>query len=92
MQILRFLFYGMNSFINLKSQDGSGLWWSTIDSITQNEESNINYDYVMKMRNNKFEHTVEMKTSNNAPLKFFFSLRFELWNLESDTFHNHTIT
>ena len=46
----------------------------------------------MKMRNNKFEHTVEMKTSNNAPLKFFFSLRFELWNLESDTFHNHTIT
>ena len=32
---------------------------SAIDSITQNEESKIDYDYVMMMRNNKFEHTVE---------------------------------
>ena len=29
---------------------------STIDSITQNEESKIAYDYVMMLRNNKFEH------------------------------------
>ena len=30
--------------------------WSAIDSITQNEESKIAYDYVMMLRNNKFEH------------------------------------
>ena len=81
MQILRSLFYGMESFINLTSQDGSGLWWSAIDSITQNEKSKINCDYVMKMRNNKFEHTVEIKTSNNAPLNFFFFSSF--WVMES---------
>ena len=31
---------------------------STIDSITQNEESKIAYDYVMMLRNNKFKHMV----------------------------------
>ena len=31
---------------------------STIDSITQNEESKIAYDYVMMLRNNKFEYMV----------------------------------
>ena len=30
--------------------------WSTIDSITQNEESKIAYEYVVILRNNKFEH------------------------------------
>ena len=29
---------------------------STIDSITQTEESKIAYDYVVILRNNKFEH------------------------------------
>ena len=29
---------------------------SAIDSITQNEDSKIDYYYVMMMRNNKFEH------------------------------------
>ena len=43
-----------------------------IDSISQNEESKIDYDYVMMMRNIKFEHTVEIETSNNAPLNYFF--------------------
>ena len=33
--------------------------WSAIDSITQNEESKIDYDYVIMMRNNKFKNTVE---------------------------------
>ena len=47
---------------------------SAIDSVTQNEESKIDYDYVMMMRNNKFEHTVETETSNNAPLNYFFLL------------------
>ena len=48
---------------------------SAIDSITQNEESKIDYHYVMMMRNNKFEHTVkEIETSNNAPLNYFFLL------------------
>ena len=32
------------------------LTWSTIDSITQNEESKIAYEYVVILRNNKFEH------------------------------------
>ena len=31
---------------------------SAIDSITQNEVSKIAYDYVMILRNNKFEHMV----------------------------------
>ena len=31
---------------------------SAIDSITQNKESKIAYDYVMILRNNKFEHIV----------------------------------
>ena len=31
---------------------------STIDSITQSEESKIAYDYVMMLRNNKFKHRV----------------------------------
>ena len=31
---------------------------STIDSITQSEESKIAYDYIMMLRNNKFEHMV----------------------------------
>ena len=47
---------------------------SAIDSVTQNEESKIDYDYVMMMRNNKFQHTVEIETSNNAPLNYFFLL------------------
>ena len=47
---------------------------SAIDSVTQNEESKIDYDYVMMMRNNEFEHTVEIETSNNAPLNYFFLL------------------
>ena len=47
---------------------------SAKDSITQNEESKIDYDYVMMLRNNKFEHTVEIETSNNAPLNYFFLL------------------
>ena len=47
---------------------------SAKDSITQNEESKIDYDYLMMLRNNKFEHTVEIETSNNAPLNYFFLL------------------
>ena len=47
---------------------------SAIDSVTQNEESKIDYDYVMMMRNNKFQHTVEIETSNNALLNYFFLL------------------
>ena len=47
---------------------------SAIDSVTQNEESKIDYYYVMMMRYNKFEHTVEIETSNNAPLNYFFLL------------------
>ena len=50
------------------------LFRSAKDSITQNEESKIDYDYVMMLRNNKFEHTVEIETSNNAPLNYFFLL------------------
>ena len=41
---------------------------SAIDSVTQNEESKIDYDYVMMMRNNKFEYTVEIEAPNSAPL------------------------
>ena len=47
---------------------------SAINSITQIEESKIDYDYVIMMGNNKFEHTVEIETSNNAPLNYFFLL------------------
>ena len=47
---------------------------SAIDSVIQNEESKIDYDYAMMMRNNKFEHTLEIETSNNAPLNYFFLL------------------
>ena len=54
---------------------------SVIDSISQNEESKIDYDYVMMMRNIKFEHTVEIETSNNAPLNYFF---FSFWVMESE--------
>ena len=32
--------------------------WSTIDSISQNEESKIAYDYAMILHNNKFKHMV----------------------------------
>ena len=32
---------------------------SAIDSITQNEESKIEYDYVIMTRNNTLKHTVE---------------------------------
>ena len=55
---------------------------SAIDSVTQNEESKIDYDYVMMMRNNKFEHAVEIETSNNAPLNYFFLLvlSYGIWN------------
>ena len=37
----------------------------------------------MMLRNNKFEHTVEMETSNNAPLNYFFLLILSdgIWNL-----------
>ena len=65
---------------------------SAIDSITQNEDSKIDYYYVMMMRNNKFEHYGRDRNLNNVPLNYFFSSRFELWNLECNTFHNHTIT
>ena len=69
------------------------LFRSAKDSITQNEESKIDYDYAVMLRNNKFEQTVEIETSNNAPLNYlFFSPPFELWNLEPDTFRKHTIT
>ena len=47
---------------------------SAIHSVIQNEESKIDYDYAMMMRNNKFEHTLEIETSNNAPLNYFFLL------------------
>ena len=69
----------------------SALVEPAIDSITQDEESKIDHDYVMMMRNNKFGHAVELETSNNAPLNFFSS-RFDLWNLEYNTFYNHTTT
>ena len=39
----------------------------------------IDHDYVMMMRINKFGHTVELETSINAPLNFFFSF----WLMES---------
>ena len=57
--------------------------WSAIDIITQNEESKIDYDYVMMMCNNKFEHTVEIETSNNTPLNYFFLLVLShgIWNV-----------
>ena len=32
--------------------------WSTIDSISQNEESKIAFDYAMILHNNKFTHGV----------------------------------
>ena len=37
----------------------------------------------MMLRNNKFEHTVEIETSNNAPLNDFFLLilSYGIWNL-----------
>ena len=56
---------------------------SAIDSITQNEESKIDYEYVMMMRNNKFEYTVEIETPNNAPLNYFFLLvlSYGIWNV-----------
>ena len=47
---------------------------SAKDSITQNEESKIDYDYAVMLRNNKFEQTVEIETSNNAPLNYLFFL------------------
>ena len=56
---------------------------SAIDSVTQNEESKIDYDYVMMMRNNKFEYTVEIETPSNAPLNYFFLLvlSYGIWNV-----------
>ena len=62
--------------------------WSAIDSITQNEESKIDYDYVITMRNNKFKHTGEKLQT--TPVELSFSPRFE--SMESDRFHNHSIT
>ena len=50
------------------------LFRSAKDSITQNEESKIDYDYAVMLRNNKFEQTVEIETSNNAPLNYLFFL------------------
>ena len=65
---------------------------SAIDSITQNEDSKIDYYYVMMMRNNKFEHYGRDRNFRQRSVELFFSSRFELWNLECNTFHNHTIT
>ena len=64
-----------------------GFVWSVIDSIAQNEESEIDYDYVMMMRNNKFEHTVEKLQTTLRWIAFFSSF----WVMESDTFLNHSI-
>ena len=64
-----------------------GCVWSVIDSIAQNEESEIDYDYVMMMRNNKFEHTVEKLQTTLRWIAFFSSF----WVMESDTFLNHSI-
>ena len=61
--------------------------WSAIDSITQNEESKIDYDYVITMRN-KFKHTGEKLQT--TPVELSFSPRFE--SMESDRFHYHSIT
>ena len=63
---------------------------SAIDPITQNEESKIGCDYVMIMRNNKL--STRWRNFKQRLVELFFSPRFELWNLESDTFHNHNIT
>ena len=63
---------------------------SVIDSITQHEESKIGCDYVMIMRNNKL--STRWRNFKQRSVELFFSPRFELWNLESDTFHNHNIT
>ena len=63
---------------------------SAIDSITQNEESKIDYDYVMMML--IINLSTRWRNFKQRPVEFFFYPRFELWNLESDTFHNHTIT
>ena len=66
--------------------------WSAIDSITQNEDSKIDNYYVMMMRNNKFEHYGRDINFKQRSVELFFSSRFELWNLEYNTIHNHTIT
>ena len=61
--------------------------WSAIESITQNEESKIDYDHVITMRN-KFKPTGEKLQT--TPVELSFSPRFE--SMESDRFHNHSIT
>ena len=54
---------------------------SAIDSIIQNEELKIDYDYVMMMRNTIINLNTPWRNFKNAPLNYFLSPRFELWNL-----------
>ena len=68
-------------FIFLKKHVG----FEVHSSITQKEESKIDYDYVIMMRNNKFKHTVEklqtIQLQFHSPLNYFFLLVLSLWNL-----------
>ena len=57
---LRWLFLRMEMPLALSMSRSSrcSSKWSAIDSITQNEKSKIACDYIMTLRNNKFEHMV----------------------------------
>ena len=57
---LRWLFLRMEMPLALSMSRSSrcSSKWLVIDSITQNEESKIACDYIMMLRNNKFEHMV----------------------------------